>query len=233
MPAERYLIDGKRVPSVSSCKSMLGWGQRGLMHWANTKGLDGLTLEDAYRGGPAEVGTMAHAMIEADLRGDVIDTSAADEKTRDVLERIFDRWQEWREMYVGDVLLVEARMVHRELRYGGRVDQVFLGKDGNVWLLDVKTGRLYAEALVQAAGYVMLVEGGELVDDESQSDNRWRTLNVRGERGVDRVGLLRLGQTTSGISQFYIDRAALQPAEETFKLCRRLYDLKRHLEGEV
>ena len=67
MPAERYLIDGKRVPSVSSCKSMLGWGQRGLMHWANTKGLDGLTLEDAYRGGPAEVGTMAHAMIEADL----------------------------------------------------------------------------------------------------------------------------------------------------------------------
>ncbi|MCA9753326.1 MAG: hypothetical protein KC591_14125, partial [Gemmatimonadetes bacterium] len=114
-------------------------------------------------------------------------------------------------------------------RYGGRVDQLFLGKDGNVWLLDVKTGRLYAEALVQAAGYVMLIERGEAMDAEILA----AVGCVPTPRQVDRVGLLRLGQTTSGISQFYIDRKDLQPAEETFKLCRRLYDLKRHLEGEV
>ena len=65
---QRYYVDGKRVPGVTTITGNLGWSKEALIRWANRQGLAGTELEDA-RKGPAQTGTIAHAAIEAEIKG--------------------------------------------------------------------------------------------------------------------------------------------------------------------
>jgi hypothetical protein len=100
------------------------------------------------------------------------------------------------------------------MRYGGRPDMVFVGTDSLTWLLDVKTGGLYAEALVQVAAYAMLVE-------------------EVGNRKIDKLALLRIPQDSDTITTLERPWNPNSLEAETVKLCRRLYEIHQTLDREV
>lgn len=209
----RYYIDGKRVPAVSTVVGQLGWSREPLMRWAHRIGASGQELE-AARAGPADAGTLAHAAIEGSIQGQTVDLSRIEDALRAPVLKILDRWKEWSERTVAEILLSEAELTSASLLYGGRLDMLFRGKDGRIWLCDVKTGALYAEALVQAAGYAMLVE--------ENTTHR-----------VDVLAILRVPRESDSITTLERPYDREGPEVETFRACRRLYTLQRRLNEEV
>lgn len=203
---------GKRVPSVTTITGNLGWKTGGLMYWANQQGLEGVALRDAQE--PALIGTIAHGMIEADIKGETIDLSKVDDGIRKAVESIFARWLEWKEFHVAEVLISEEKMVSEDSQYGGRLDMVFVGKNGKTWLLDVKTGGLHAEAAVQISGYALMVE--------EMTDHR-----------IDELALLRIPRDSDSITTWEKPWNRDGEAAETFRICRRLHELHKVLKKEV
>ncbi len=224
MAASRYYLEGKRVPGVTSAVTgQLGWGQRALMNWANRIGLAGTELSQYTR--PADIGTYAHAMIEADIAGDNLRTAIGlvpkydsdgpgKKSVRPIVKKILKRWQEWKSTRVEEVLLSEAELVSPTMRFGGRLDMVFRDPTGAVWILDVKTGGIYAEHLIQVAAYAMLVE------------------EVKGIK-IDTLAVLRIPQESDGLTT--LERPWNRSSDEAraVKLCLELGGIQKRLKGEV
>jgi hypothetical protein len=209
----RYYVAGKRVPAVSTILGQLGWGKEGLIQWAHKIGAAGQDLEEARRG-PADAGTIAHAAIEGDITGQTIDLSRVEETMLGTVESIVARWREWKIRVVDELLLSETELTSSTMLYGGRLDMLFRGRDGRTWLLDVKTGALYSQALVQASAYAMLVEENT-------------------KHRVDVLAILRIPRDSDSITTLErpFDREGMEV--ETFRLCRRLYTIQRQLDAEV
>jgi len=218
MPRQRYYVDGKRVPGVTTITGNLGWSKEPLIRWANRMGLAGTELEDA-RKGPAQTGTIAHAAIEAEIGGTVADLSGLELAQRVAVEVILDRWVAWKEQHVAHVLLSERPLTSATLKYGGRLDMVFQGEDGKTWLCDVKTGGIYPEGLVQVAGYAMLVEESELFGDVPLK--------------IDTLALLRIPQDSDSITTMERPWDPDSIEAKTFRLCRELHDIHWQLKREV
>ena len=97
MPSGRYYIDGRRVPGcTTSVVGQLGWSKRSLMAWANRIGREGIELNDYTV--PANIGTFAHAAVEADLKDEAIDLSGVPTDQLHAVEKIVERWKKWRTM---------------------------------------------------------------------------------------------------------------------------------------
>jgi len=66
MPTQKYMIDGKRVPGVTT---ILGKYKEagGLIHWAWDLGMQNIDYRKV-RDDAADAGTLAHAMVEATIR---------------------------------------------------------------------------------------------------------------------------------------------------------------------
>lgn len=215
MPAGRYYLDGKRVPGcTTSIVGQLGWNTQALKWWAFRVGKEGNfeSLNDYTK--PADIGTFAHAAVEADLKDEPIDLSGVPEEMRRTVEKIVVRWQRWKKSRVAEVLLAEEELVSKELRFGGRPDLVFRDPDGEVWLLDLKTGGIYAEHLVQVAAYAMLVEEAKGIK-------------------IDTLAVLRIQRDTDGITTLERPWSRESPEARTVILARELYDLHKRLKAEV
>ncbi len=213
MPASRYYLDGKRVPGCTSAViEQLGWSKRSLMHWANKIGLEGKELSTYTR--PADIGTFAHAAVEADLKGEELDLSDVPADMMKPVRKILERFQEWKASRIDKVLLAEEELVSREHVFGGRPDLVFRSADGKVWLLDLKTGGVYPEQLVQVAAYALLVE--------EQTEHR-----------IDTLALLRIPQDSEGLTTFERPWDRDSPELRVVMLARELYDLHKVLKSEV
>src|SRR5262245_30076300 len=161
----RYALDGKYVPSVTGITGVLNKpglppaAAKETALWAlhNRDQIDALgedtwlkTCSAAYRdvwGAKRDRGTGLHAHAEQLLRTGYTDAptdqlplvySAAD---------FLDRW---------DVqpIFTEAPVYHSDHLYAGRLDLVAELADGDIWLLDFKTGSgVYPEMVLQSAGY--------------------------------------------------------------------------------
>lgn len=226
MPASRYYnAAGKRLPGVTTVTGNLGWSKGGLMWWANQQGLAGVELRDAQ--GAATIGTLAHAAIEGDIAGKPVDLSSVDNtrppkedgepdelSPREKVEAVLERWQEWKRLHVEEVFLSEHELVSEELQYGGRMDMLFRGSNGKLWMLDVKTGGMYADSLVQVAGYAMLVE--------ENTDYR-----------IDELAILRIPQESESITTHERPWKREGMEQETFRLCLRLHAIQKVLKKEV
>jgi len=70
MPAHIYInAKGERVPGVTTIISgNLGWNKQALMYWAWNEGVNGRHYRETSQTA-ADIGTIAHAMVEADLKG--------------------------------------------------------------------------------------------------------------------------------------------------------------------
>ena len=152
----RYrLADGSPVPGVTTVTGLLNKPQ--LVRWANKLGLDGIDCGN-YTDATAQVGTLAHAMIQADLQGTAFDRAAWSPDQLLLGENALGRFYEWKKRHSVEPICCETPFVSEAMRYGGTVDCYCL-LDGRPTLLDFKTGKaIYEEGLVQLAAYAKLLE---------------------------------------------------------------------------
>ena len=151
---QRYQTpEGVYVPGVTTVLGLRAKPQ--LIAWANRLGLQGID-SSKYRDELAEVGSLAHAMILADLKGQKVDTGDYTPNQLDLAENCFLKYLEWAKGKVIKPLLVEEAIVCGEHRFGGTPD--FYGEvNGERVLVDYKTGGIYPEAYVQASAYAHLL----------------------------------------------------------------------------
>lgn len=159
-----HLADGTRVPSVTTILRVISKGDY-LITWANGLGLDGYDAVE-YRKAQASVGTLGHALIQAELRGETLDTYGFSQEERDRAENVLRSFRSWRRKVVGfEPLLVEEAFVSETARYGGTID-LYARVGGLSGIIDVKSSNdIYDEHHYQTAGYRRLMrDAGHQVD---------------------------------------------------------------------
>lgn len=147
---------GEKVPGVTTVLGMLN--KPALLRWAWKLGRDGKELERT-RQVAADIGTIAHGLCEAHLRGMELDTTnlAQDQLTAAGIG--FARFLEWWESLGWSVVHTEHRMVSEAMQVGGTGDVVARRPDGALALLDLKTSKaIYPEMYVQVASYAAMYE---------------------------------------------------------------------------
>lgn len=161
MPTPRagyHLKDGTRVPGVTT---ILGrWKESGgLLQWAFKQGQSGAASLYDERDKAADIGTLAHAMVDAFIsKGDekaVFETASAEQKPK-VLQA-YNAFRSWFDQQRCEVISAETPMVSESLRFGGTPDAVFRMPDGLLAMGDWKTSNgIYRDHLMQVAAYGLL-----------------------------------------------------------------------------
>ena len=156
--------DGKVVPGATTITGLLN--KPYLIKWANMLGLEGID-SSKYTDEAASTGTLAHAMIQADLDGTEIDREQFSPLQVSLAENAVLSWFEWKKHHDIKPLLCEQAFVVDTMEnpfledmpgYGGTVD-CYCMLDGKYTLLDFKTSKsIYPEYFVQLAAYKNLLE---------------------------------------------------------------------------
>jgi hypothetical protein len=196
--------DGTRVPSVTTVTGCLDFGKsNALMRWASRLGLQGIDAT-AYRDETAEIGTLAHSIVECHLTGVNLDFTGVPEDRKNAALDSARSYFAWHEAHSVEPIETETEYVSEEHRYGGRID-VYARVDGLLTLLDIKTGKgLYLEHLVQVAG-------------------GYRRLLVENGREVERVVLLNVPRTDDE-TFLALEVLDWQIYDAAFLTARRMYD---------
>jgi len=161
-----YTVDGARVPGVTTVLNKT-IPKPALIHWAaNTTAAYAVDRWD-------ELAEMTPSQ-RLDLLKKARDASRDDSARRGTeFHRLAAEYQQWAEMdvptehegrmrawdaFLGDcvenVIVAEAAVANRAIRYAGTFDLVARMTDGHVWLLDIKTGKdVYPEMAIQLAAY--------------------------------------------------------------------------------
>ena len=213
MPTTEYrLADGTRVPGTTTIiSSSLGWNRGALMYWAWQEGKAGRDYRQT-QSDAADAGTIAHAMVEAHIRGSIYQappTATPDQLRLATLS--FGAFMEWFEATRIELVETEMHLISEPHRFGGTPDAVGRIK-GALCLLDWKTSKaVYAEYLIQLAAY----------------EHLW---NVnRGEQITGGIHCCRFDKVTGGFSHHWWPGEALRPAWDSFLRLRDLYDLQREM----
>ena len=147
--------EGKIVPGATTITGLLN--KPFLVTWANRLGLEGID-SSKYTDEAATIGTLAHAMIQADLQDDTIDRTLYSPQQWDLAENALLSYYEWKNRHEIQPVFCEQQMVSDKLLYGGTVD-CYCMLDGKPTLLDFKTGKaIYDEYFVQLAAYAELIK---------------------------------------------------------------------------
>jgi hypothetical protein len=153
-PSEYKLADGTRVRGVTT---ILGRFKEsgGLLQWAFQQGKSGLSSLYEKRDEAADIGSLVHGWVEADIHG--IDRP---DVPPDQLERVksaFGAWREWFEGGRMQIVATEVPLVSELYRYGGTIDAVARDGKGRLCLLDWKSSNaVYADYAIQLAAYRQL-----------------------------------------------------------------------------
>jgi hypothetical protein len=99
MPAIRYMDpNGKRARGTTTIISdNLGWGKGGLLWWAWNEGIEGRDYRET-RDDAAHAGTVAHYLVECDIKGETPDLSKYDPGTVERAEQGFESFTKFKEM---------------------------------------------------------------------------------------------------------------------------------------
>lgn len=200
---------GERLPGVTTVCGVME--KPALKYWGNKIGLAGISIRD-YVDDLAAAGTLAHAMVEADLTGVKLEQTFLDDFSATNIDRAENAmlaFLEWKGSHEITVSATEVELVSEELQTGGRID-CYCQLDG-VWTeLDFKTGKaIYSDMWTQVAGYDLLLQ----------------------ENGfpVDQAAILRIGREESEGFEFLLspDREGHQAR---FRICRELFSLNKQLD---
>lgn len=206
MGTQPYIIDGKRVPGVTTILSKFK-DSGGLIHWAWKLGTEGKDYR-AIRDAAAEAGTLAHEAVEAHVRGSepkVFPDSETGEKAR----KAFGAFLEWADQTQLKITHSEIPLLSQRHRFGGTLDAMLVR--GKLSLGDWKTSnKVYPEYLCQLAAYGILWE-------ENYPDQPI-------EGGYH---LLRFDKTYGDFSHRWW--AELETARKAFLLMRDLYGMQQEL----
>lgn len=154
MPAIIYKNkNGERVPSVTTIISQWGIKTQPLLYWAWKQGEKGVGL---YEKEEADVGTVAHMRIDADVKGKTI---ALDQFPMNVIEQArvcYDNFQTWKSNLDFKPFETELSLISEKHGYGGTIDIIAL-INGKLSLLDLKTGKeVYEDHIIQIKAYAEL-----------------------------------------------------------------------------
>jgi hypothetical protein len=216
MPTQPYhLADGTRVPGTTT---IIGRFKEsgGLLQWAFQQGKEGKPHLYAEAEKAADIGTLAHSMVEASIKGNdpdaVLDGATAEAKAG--ARNAFREYLEWAAQTDVRIVDQEMALVSEQYRFGGTPDAI--GIIGNqLCLLDWKTSNaVYCDYALQLAAYRQLW-------NENRPDSPLTGASY----------LLRF-------SKSYPDFEArkfgnLDDAWEIFKLYRTAYDLDKELKKRI
>ena len=151
------LADGTVVPGTTTIVGEIAWNKGVLISWANKLGLNGIEARK-FVDDKALIGSLAHALVLSELKGEKPDTSDYTANQIRQAENCLASYKEWRKGKVIMPVIVEEMLVSEDLRYGGTPD--FYGEvDGVLTLVDYKTGKgIYSEATLQVAAYRNLIQ---------------------------------------------------------------------------
>lgn len=213
MPTADYrLKDGTRVSGTTTIISgNLGWNTRALMHWSWLQGRDGKDYKQTSKDA-CDSGTIAHAMIECDLKGTEYKGPEYAPEIISKAETAFLAWLEWKSLVEFKLIESEKAFVSEKYGYGGTIDIAAIKK--KTAIVDLKTSNsTYADHLIQIASY------GNLWN-EAYPDNP-----------IEAYYLLRLGKEDGSFHYSYWPE--LTEAFEAFKHLLALHKLQKTLKGKV
>lgn len=203
--------DGKRLPSVTTILSRFK-DSGGLLYWANTQGLEGKTLDQA-RQAAVTPGTLAHAMVEADLNGTEY-TPQGDPADVAKAKMAFSAYESWRKTNQIEFRHTEVPLASAKYKFGGTLDAIGV-MNGNLVLCDWKNAAaIYADNLYQLAAYGILWE-------ENYNDHP-----ITGG-----YHLLRFSKDSGDFSHHHYQ--SLEDEKIIFLKMRELYDLVKQTEKRV
>jgi hypothetical protein len=149
------LKNGTDVPGASTI-AKIGEDTSGLIHWAWKLGMEGQDYRKV-RDKAADIGTVAHFMIECFLHNhepDLAEFSSADIEKANIA---FGNFRKWWDEEGFTVIEPEVQLVSEDYLFGGTIDAPSRDRDGKIVLLDWKTSKAIVGAhKVQLAGYEQL-----------------------------------------------------------------------------
>lgn len=155
-PYNSYLIDDELYVGVSTILNMEGTGDF-LVSWAlRTFGHepDPIEAHKNYMETVSGIGTAIHKYIEHDLAGEEVEAKKFANK--DTIEAI-EAWLDWKREHEIEVIASERVVHHREWRCAGTLDAV-LRVDGDLYVIDFKTGKFKPRYFTQLAAYWGMLE---------------------------------------------------------------------------
>ena len=161
--------EGKIIPGATTVVGLLNKPQ--LIIWANRLGLQGID-STAYRDGAARMGILAHDYILCHHKGIKPDLTDYSKVEIDAAENSFLSYLEWLKGHKLEPLLLETPLVSEEYQFGGTPDCLCM-LDGEIALIDYKTGGIYKEAYYQTCAYRQL-----LVENERRVPNKIIILGI-------------------------------------------------------
>lgn len=190
---------GKRLPSVTTILSNLGWSKDALMYWAWNEGIEGRDYKDTS-GKAADIGTIAHAWVEAEIKGEKfnIDEFDLDNEAFLKVNQCHNAYKQWQEHTKLKLLEAEISLTSEQNQFGGTIDCV-----GYIYnrksLVDLKTGGIFDSHVCQLAGYAML----------------WK--ENRPNHPLEEIHILRLGKEDGSFTHRMIPIDAMKPAFDVFQ----------------
>jgi PD-(D/E)XK nuclease superfamily len=151
---QRYtLSDGTPAPGVTTVLGILA--KPALIYWAWDLGMKGEDYRKV-RDKAADIGTIAHALIEADIKGVTLDKSDYAPSSLDKAETAYLAWLDWKKNFELETVASEVQLASEKFGYGGTLDWI-ARRDGHIWLVDFKSSKgIYDEMRYQLAAYQVL-----------------------------------------------------------------------------
>lgn len=155
------LKDGLIVPGITTICGQLN--KAALVPWANKLGLEGIEV-GKYVDELADIGSVAHDFIKANLKEEKFDDSPYTREQINAADVCINKFLAWKKENKVESILVEEPFVSEKYKYGGTLD-LFAYVNGLKTLIDWKTGSgFYREHKIQlAANRNLLVENGHEV----------------------------------------------------------------------
>lgn len=156
-PSQGYrTADGSRVPGVTT---ILGrWKESGgLLQWAFKQGQSGARSLYEERDKAADIGTLAHAMADARMRGNdpALALAGAPEEFKEKAWTAYTTFVLWLENQRMECIALETPLISEAHRFGGTPD--FLMRGERLAMADLKTSNgIYRDMLMQVAAYRIL-----------------------------------------------------------------------------
>ncbi len=198
--------DGQTVPGVTTILGLLA--KPALIHWAWVEGKEGRDYKKV-KDKAADIGTLAHYLIECDITGIKPDVSEYSPANLNKAENAYIAWLEWKKGF-GIIETVGSEVPLVCETFGGTLDWV-IKQDNKYILIDFKTSKaIYSEYIYQISAYQHL----------------WNITNP--DKQIVECYILRIGKEEGEFEQRKYTN--LEKELKLFFLLRDVYILKNEIE---